>query len=61
MCELAHQRPLKRQATFVRPFAETDDAATGCGHIIVTAAAIAAASSSDGTGWIEPTETWLIA
>jgi hypothetical protein len=30
-----------------------DDGATGCGHIMVTAAAIAAASSSVGAGEME--------
>jgi hypothetical protein len=39
-------------------FAEVDDA-TGCGHIIVIAAAIAAASSSVGAGEIAPMLTFI--
>jgi hypothetical protein len=52
-----HQRPLKRHDSFV--FAEFCCASTGCGHIMVTAAAIAAASSSEGMGVIEPTLTFI--
>ena len=61
MCEDVHQRPLNRHDSPGRPFSEADCAATGCGHIMVTAAAMTAASSGEGTGWIEPTETSFIA
>jgi len=44
----AHQRPLNRQEILTGDVFVAG--VTGCGHIMVTAAAIAAASSSVGTG-----------
>jgi hypothetical protein len=50
---VTHQRPLKRHAETA--LASVAEATIGCGHIMVTAAAIAAASSSVGIGVIAPT------
>jgi hypothetical protein len=49
---VTHQRPLNRQAETA--LASVVEATIGCGHIMVTAAAIAAASSSVGIGVIVP-------
>jgi predicted RNA methylase len=51
IASFAHQRPLKRQATL--GLLSVVDATTGCGHMRVTAATMAAASSSVGTGEID--------
>jgi len=50
---VTHQRPLKRHEETA--LASVVEATIGCGHIMVTAAAIAAASSSEGIGEIVPT------
>jgi hypothetical protein len=55
---VTHQRPLKRQAETA--LASVVEAAIGCGHIMVTAAAIAAASSSVGIGEIVPTLMFIV-
>jgi hypothetical protein len=54
---VTHQRPLKRHAE--TGLVSTVDATIGCGHIMVIAAAIAAASSSVGIGVIVPTLTFI--
>jgi hypothetical protein len=49
---VTHQRPLNRHAETA--LVSAVEATIGCGHIMVTAAAIAAASSSVGIGVIVP-------